>query len=274
MSSRYDTRTTVFSPEGRLYQVEYAMTGIGKASTAMGVITKDGIVFATERKRRNPMLDLDSLKSDKKLPDISADKLFKIDDHIGVAVAGLTADAHLLVDYMRRSAQSYQFQYDEPMPAEELCQNVCDVKQSYTQYGGVRPFGVSFLVAAFDKHHGYQLYETDPSGNYYAWNAQAIGANHEGAQGILKNNWKPDMTTREGILLCLKVLGKTLDSTALSMDRLDLAFLSRGNAKQGGGSIFHIYTAEEASPFLKEAEELRKKEEEEAESTRRSNRDE
>ena len=266
MSSRYDTRTTTFSPEGRLYQVEYAINGIAKAAAAIGVVTKDGVVFATERRQRHPLLDAEAPA----LRDISGEKVYKVDNHIAVAVAGLTADANLLVDYARRHAQSYLFQYEEPMPAEDLCQLMCDVKQSYTQYGGVRPFGVSCLVGAWDKFHGFQLYQTDPSGNYWSWKAQAIGQNDGAAQGMLKQDWKEGMTLKEGALLCLKVLGKTLDAH-LSPDRLEVASLTRA---AGATPRFHILTEGEVKPLIEEAEKLRKAEEDAAEAKRKGARDE
>lgn len=99
-------------------------------------------------------------------PTKGSEKVYKVDDHVFAAVAGLTSDANILINYARLAAQRYKFQYEEDQPVEQLVQLLCDYKHSYTQYGGLRPFGVSFLYAGWDRHHGYQLYQSDPSGNY------------------------------------------------------------------------------------------------------------
>ena len=153
--------------------------------------------------------------------------MYKIDAHCACAVAGITADANILISQARLAAQRYQFRYQEPIPAEQLVQQVCDIKQSYTQFGGLRPFGVSFLFAAWDRHYGYQLYHSDPSGNYSGWKATAIGSNHTQAQSLLKSDYKPDASLEDTLVLSLRVLGKTMDSTSLSPERLDICTLVR-----------------------------------------------
>jgi 20S proteasome subunit alpha 3 len=102
--------------------------------------------------------------------------MYKLDEHLACAVAGITSDANILINTARISAQRYTFTYGEPMPVEQLVQSLCDTKQGYTQFGGLRPFGVSFLFAGWDTVHGFQLYQSDPSGNYGGWKATAIGA--------------------------------------------------------------------------------------------------
>ena len=106
----------------------------------------------------------------------TAEKMYKLDEHLACAVAGITSDANILINSARIAAQRYTFTYGEPMPVEQLVQSLCDTKQGYTQFGGLRPFGVSFLFAGWDSVHGYQLYQSDPSGNYGGWKATAIGA--------------------------------------------------------------------------------------------------
>jgi 20S proteasome subunit alpha 3 len=209
MARRYDGRTTTFSPEGRLYQVEYAMEAISHAGTSLGILAKDGIVLAAEKKIISKLLD-----SDKK-----AEKMYKLDGHIACSVAGITADANILIQFARLSAQRYAYTYQEPIPVENLVKIVCDTKQGYTQFGGQRPFGVSFLYAGWDPYFGFQLYHSDPSGNYGGWKATAIGANNQGAQSILKQDWKEDLTVREAALLAIKVMSKTMDSTSLSPEK-------------------------------------------------------
>lgn len=260
--SRYDSRTTTFSPEGRLYQVEYAMEGILKAPLALGVVTKEGVVFATERRPKSGLVAAERPE----IKDINGEKVYKIDEHIGFAVAGLTADANVLIDHSRLRAQQHLYTYNEPIPAEDLCQIICDVKQGYTQFGSVRPFGVAFLVGAWDRWHGFQLYHTDPSGNYSAWKAYAIGNNEPGAQGLLKQDWKEDMSLEDGLLLALKVMSKTLDATALTPEVVEVSVLSR---KPKSSPKFHILTSEELEPKINAADALRKKEDDEREQKRK-----
>ncbi|KAI3938908.1 hypothetical protein MKW92_012531 [Papaver armeniacum] len=218
MSRRYDSRTTIFSPEGRLYQVEYAMEAIGNAGSAIGVLSKDGVVLIGEKKVTSKLLQTSK----------TTEKMNKIDDHVACAVAGIMSDANILINTSRVAAQRYTFSYQEPMPVEQLVQSLCDTKQGYTQFGGLRPFGVSFLFAGWDKNYGFQLYASDPSGNYSGWKAAAIGANNQAAQSMLKQDYKDEITREEAVELALKVLSKTMDSSSLTSEKLELAevFLS------------------------------------------------
>lgn len=154
------------------------------------------------------------------------EKMYKIDEHICMAVAGITADANILVNYSRLSAQRHQLAYSEPVPVEQLIQTVCDLKQGYTQYGGLRPFGVSFLWAGFDEHYGFQLYQSDPSGNYGGWKATSIGANSQSAQSMLKQEYKEGCDMNEALLLAIKVLAKNMDSSSLSAEKLEITTLT------------------------------------------------
>jgi 20S proteasome subunit alpha 3 len=245
----YDSRTNTFSPEGRLYQVEYAVESVGKAPTALGLITTDGVIFATERRN------------------YSGEKVYRIDSHLAVVVAGMTADANHLIDFARSVAQRHVYTFQEPLPAEDLCQRLCDEKQSVTMSGGLRPYGIAFLVAAWDSTHGFQLYQTDPSGNYHAWKAFAIGQNDGTAQQMLKNDWKETITAREGILLALKVLSKTMDTLSMQPERLEVAILGK---QRGQPPSFTILADNELKPYIAEAESQRKKEEEEKEAQRKA----
>lgn len=260
--SRYDGRTTTFSPEGRLYQVEYAMEGILKAPLAMALVTKEGVVFTTERRAKGPLV----AKEEPEIKDINGEKVYKIDEHIGFAVAGLTADANVLIDHSRLRAQQHLYTYGEPIPAEDLCQLISDVKQGYTQYGSVRPFGVAFLLGAWDRWHGFQLYHTDPSGNYSAWKAYAIGNNEPAAQGLLKQDWNENLSLEDGILLALKVMSKTLDAVSITPELVEVATLSR---QPRSSPKFHILTPDELKPRIEAADQLRKKEDDEREARRR-----
>merc|ERR1712137_951720 len=158
------------------------------------------------------------------------------DDNIACAVAGITADANILINYARLCAQRYTYQYQEPQPVEQLVQGICDLKQGYTQYGGLRPFGVSFLYAGWDKHFGFQLYHSDPSGN------------NTSAQSILKQEYKDNLDTKQVLALAVKVLRKTMDSTSLTAENLEFATLTLVDGKPS----FHSLTADEITNLLQE----------------------
>jgi len=240
MARRYDSRTTIFSPEGRLYQVEYAMEAITHAGAAVGILATDGIVLAAEKKVTSKLLE----------PGTKSEKMFRIDRHLASAVAGITADANILINYARLSAQRYTFQYQEPIPTEQLIQTLCDMKQGYTQYGGLRPFGVAFLLAGWDEHFGFQLYHSDPSGNYGGWKATAIGANNQQAQSILKQDYNDTLTIPDALKLAVKILSKTMDSTTLSSEKLEFSTLSLKN----GEPHFHFFGAKEVDQLIQDCD--------------------
>lgn len=144
------------------------------------------------------------------------------------AVAGITADANILINQARLHAQRFRYNYQEPQPVEPLVQRLCDEKQAYTQYGGLRPFGVSLLYAGWDKVHGFQLYQSDPSGNYNGWKATCIGGNTQAAVSLLKQEYKEEsIPLTEALQLAIKVLHKTADSTTLTPDKFDIATVTR-----------------------------------------------
>ncbi|KAJ4754401.1 Proteasome subunit alpha type [Rhynchospora pubera] len=240
MSRRYDSRTTIFSPEGRLYQVEYAMEAIGNAGSAIGILATDGVVLVGEKKVTSKLLQTSK----------STEKMYKIDDHVSCAVAGIMSDANILINTARLQAQRYAYAYQEPIPVEQLVQSLCDTKQGYTQFGGLRPFGVSFLFAGWDRSYGFQLYISDPSGNYGGWKAAAIGANNQAAQSMLKQDYKEDITREEAVKLALKVLSKTMDSTSLTADKLELAEICLAPS---GEVKYQVCTPEALSTHLVQA---------------------
>lgn len=247
MASRYDGRTTIFSPEGRLYQVEYAMEAISHAGTCLGIKGTDGIVLAAEKKNVAKLLETASM----------AEKIYKLDEHIACSVAGITADANILIASLRQWAQQHRLAYQEDMPVEQLVTRLCDTKQGYTQYGGLRPFGVSMLYMGYDKHHGFQLYQSDPSGNYGGWFATCIGQNNSAAQSILKQEYKEEGTLADSLLLAVKVFTKTLDSTTLTSDKLEFSTLTLVDGKPK----FTVLRAEEVSDLLAEGKRIKDEEE-------------
>lgn len=131
----------------------------------------------------------------------------------------MTADANILVNYARQAAQRYLLTYNEDIPCEQLVRRVCDLKQGYTQHGGLRPFGVSFIYAGWDPRREFQLYLSNPSGNYGGWKATSAGANNASAQSLLKQDYQEDCTLKEACGMAVKVLSKTMDSTKLSSEK-------------------------------------------------------
>jgi len=242
MSRRYDGRTTTFSPEGRLFQVEYAMEAINNAGSTVGILAKDGIVIAAERKTVSKLL----------APSKTSEKVLKLDDHIYCAIAGLTADANILVNYARLNAQRYELAYQEKEPVEQLVQSVTNYKQAYTQFGGQRPFGVSLLYAGYDHHHGFQLYQSDPSGNYGGWKATAVGANNRAAKTLLKTEYKEgEIDVATALKLAVKIMGKTMDTATPSAEKVEFTTLKLSDDK--ATLLHHLMTEEETKALLQEA---------------------
>eukprot|EP00760_Papus_ankaliazontas_P028022 PhM_4_TR3484/c1_g1_i1/m.14761/K02728/PSMA4; 20S proteasome subunit alpha 3 len=256
--SRYDSRTTMFSPEGRVYQVEYAMEAILNAGAALGILTKSGIVLAAEKRVPSPLLDVEKAHD----TTISGDKIFKVDTHLAAVVAGMTSDANILIHHARTTAQRHLYTFHEGMPVESMALNVADIKQWYTQSGGQRPFGVAFLLAGWDAYHGYQLYHTDPSGNYSSWKAHAIGNNSGTAQSLLKSDWSEDLTLHQGIMLALKIMGRTLDISSLTSEKIELGLLTETPTTDGSLATprFRVVGDKELAVYLDEAAKEREKE--------------
>ncbi|CCE78080.1 Piso0_000693 [Millerozyma farinosa CBS 7064] len=250
MSRRYDSRTTIFSPEGRLYQVEYAQEAISQAGTAIGILSTEGVVLACEKKVTSKLLDDDG----------SAEKIYEINDNMMCAVAGMNADASILVNSARLYAQQYLKTYNEEMPCEMLIRRVCNLKQGYTQHGGLRPYGVSFLYAGYDERYQFQLFTSNPSGNYSGWRATSIGANNAASQTMLKKDYKDDMSLKEACELAVKVLSKTIDSSNLKGEKLEFATLSLSQDKKK--IIRKIWKASDVDLLIKDTGVLDKIDEE------------
>ena len=195
----YDRGSTVFSPDGRLFQVEYAREAVKKGSTTIGLKYKDGVALIVDRR-----------SSSKLLEPRSTEKIHEIDDYIGCATSGLVADARILVDEARKNAQVHRVNYGENIGVEMLVKKVCDYKQNFTQYGGVRPFGTALLVAGTDDL-GAHLFETDPSGALVAYKATGIGSGRPAVMEMFEKEYKDDMTFDEAMALGLKALETAIE---------------------------------------------------------------
>jgi len=200
MPGAYDRAITVFSPDGRLFQVEYALETVYRGSTIIGIACPEGVVIGSEEKIESRLQD----------PSFSQ-KIYEVDEHLGAAVVGLSSDARILVDDARIYAQSNRLMYDEPIDVEIVTKRIGDVKQIYTQHAGVRPFGVSIIFGGFDKN-GSQLFTTDPSGSYRAYKAVTIGIGRETAENLLKEEYRDNLTLEEAIKLAIKCLVRSLQA--------------------------------------------------------------
>lgn len=150
------------------------------------------------------------------------------------------------MDQARLRAGRYLYQFQEPIPVEQLVEHVCNYKQSYTQYGGLRPFGVAFLFAGYDDDHGFQLYQSDPSGNYSGWKATVIGANNQAGKSLLKNEYTLS-NVETALKLAVKVLNKTMDGTAAAAEKMELFQMTLDDK---GKCVHHILTKEEAQAVV------------------------
>ncbi|MEA1994477.1 MAG: archaeal proteasome endopeptidase complex subunit alpha [Euryarchaeota archaeon] len=209
----YDRAITVFSPDGSLYQVSYASEAVKKGATALGILHEEGIVLAVDKRIPSKLVEPDSFE-----------KIFKIDQHIGAATSGIISDARVLIDRARLEAQINKLSYAEPISTSTLAKKIGDLKQQYTQYGGLRPFGVSLLIAGIDKEP--ELFVTEPSGAYLAWKATVIGEGKDTAMNVFEEKYRDDLTTEEATMLALKALKTTIEGE-MDKSTIEMALLSK-----------------------------------------------
>jgi proteasome alpha subunit len=195
----YDRAITVFSPDGRLFQVEYAREAVKRGTTTVGLKFKDGVALIIDKRVTSRLIEPTSIE-----------KIFQVDEHIGCATSGLVADARVLVDYARITSQINRVTYSERVSVEQLVKKICDYKQNYTQFGGVRPFGTALLVAGVDEF-GSHLFETDPSGALMAYKAGSIGAGRNVVIEIFEDKYKESMGMNDSIQLGLEALQKATE---------------------------------------------------------------
>ncbi len=214
----YDRAITMFSPDGRLLQVEYAKKTVKQGSTAIGIKCKDGVVLVTDKR-----------VVDKLMVPSSVDKIVQIDDHIVATASGILSDARVLMERAQVTAQQHRLTYDSKIDILTIVKDICNLKQICTQSGGLRPFGVSILVGGIDKN-GPSLFETDPTGIFFEYKATVIGEGESEVEDMLHNEYKDSITVDDAIKLALKAIMKALNKN-FSIDRIDAAFIKTDTKK-------------------------------------------
>jgi len=199
MPRAYDRAITIFSPEGRLYQVEYALELVKRGAPVVGVACSEGAVLAANETPESDLEDPDYFR-----------KIYQLDDHVASAIAGLSSDARVLIDQARVYCQSNKLLYDEPVDIEVLARRLGDLAQVYTQHAGVRPFGVSMIIAGYDAT-GSRVLTTDPSGAYRGFKATAVGRKNEEANRLLEEKYRDDVSLEEAVKLAIEAVNVASD---------------------------------------------------------------
>ena len=214
----YDRAITMFSPDGRLLQVEYAKKTVRQGSTAIGMVCKDGVLLVADKRIAEKLI----------IPE-SVEKIFKMDDHIGATASGILSDARVLIERGQIKAQQHSVTYDTPVDTITIVKEICALQQICTQSAGLRPFGVSILVAGIDSD-GPKLFETDPTGIYFQYRATAIGEGEPEVEEILNKEYNPEMSIEEGLKLALNALIQVLGKEFQTL-RIDAAYIKTEEKK-------------------------------------------
>ena len=208
----YDRASTMFSPDGRLLQVEYAKEAVKQGSTAIGIVCKDGVVLIADKR-----------VVDKLVVAGSVEKIFQVDHHIAGTAVGYVMDGRVLIERAQLLSQQHKITYGVPIETIGLVKEICDIKQNYTQYGGARPFGVSLLFVGQDEDKA-ALFVTEPTGIFFEYKATAVGESSELAKEILRKEYNENLTTEDGVKLAVKALRKVLGKE-FDLKRIDGAII-------------------------------------------------
>jgi len=199
-SERYSFSLTTFSPSGKLVQIEYALNAVNAGQPTVGIKAKDGVVVATEKKHKSALQD-----------EATYFKVEQITGHIGMVYSGMGPDYRVLVTEARKAASIYASKYGEEIPTEQLVIQLATVMQSYTQMGGVRPFGCSLLVIGVDALAGPMLYQCDPSGCYFPWKATALGKNYHNARSFLERRYNEELELDDAVHTAILTLKESFE---------------------------------------------------------------
>ncbi len=227
----YDRAITVFSPDGRLYQVEYAREAVKRGTTAVGIKCREGVVLIVDKRISSRLLEASSIE-----------KIFKIDEHIGVASSGLVGDARSLVDRARIECQINRVTYDEQIDVEALAKKLGDHMQTYTQFGGARPYGTALLIAGISDGEG-RLFETDPSGTLLEYKATGIGIGRNAVMKVFEEEYDFDSTTHDSIMLGIKALHDATEGK-FDVNMVEIGIIEMDNP------VFRKMTKEEVATFV------------------------
>ncbi len=194
----YDRSATMFSPDGHILQVEYAEKTVRLGAASIGFSCADGVVILSDK----------GIKDELIVPG-SAEKIHEIDEHIIASAAGILSDARLLINHIRVTAQQHRVTYDSPIDVESIVREIADIKQQYTQHPGVRPFGVSFIIAGISGNEP-KLYTTEITGSYFEYTSTAIGKDDDKIKDMLRKEFKKEMSVDDAVKLGLKIFKKIL----------------------------------------------------------------
>lgn len=209
----YDRSITMFAPDGRLLQVEYAKKTVKQGSTALAIACKDGVVFVSDKRVTSKLIVPEAIE-----------KMFKIDDHIGATAAGIISDARVLVDRSQLRAQQHYVTFESKIDVLSIVKEICDLKQICTQSGGLRPFGVSLLVGGVEEDGSVKLFLTEPYGLYFQYRATVIGEGEAEVEAVLQKRYRSSMTVDEGIKLGVQAMKEFLKQD-FNVERVDVAFI-------------------------------------------------
>jgi len=211
----YDRSITMFSPDGRLLQVEYAKKTVRQGSTAIGIACKESVVLVADKRITSKLLVPEAIE-----------KMFRIDDHIAATAAGIISDARVLVDRVQLKAQQHYVTYDSKIDLLSVVKEICDLKQVCTQSAGLRPFGVSMLVGGVEEDGSVKLFLTEPYGLYFQYKATVIGEGEAEVEPSLKKNYRANMSTEEGIKLGLSLMKEFLKDE-FNFERLEVVYVDK-----------------------------------------------
>ena len=234
----YDRTATMFSPEGHLLQVEYAEKTVRLGSSSVGMVCSDGVFIIADKRIEDKLI----IKK-------SANKIYEIDSHIITSVAGIVADARVLIEKAQVLAQQNRMTYDSPIEPELIIKEISNIKQQFTQYGGARPFGVALMVAGLNGDKP-ELYTSDITGNYLSYHTQAIGENDQKINEKLRERYKENLTIKQGVKLVLDIF-KEIQEKHFNFDKFELVYIPKDKGKLErleGNSINEIFTHSSKEP--------------------------
>lgn len=215
----YDRAATMFSPDGRLLQVEYAEKTVRLGSASIGMVCTDGIIIVADKRLQDPLL----------VPEASM-KIYEIDSHIIAASAGILSDARVLVERAQLIAQQYRITYDSEIDVESIIKEIANAKQAFTQYGGARPYGVEIMVAGINPDNGGKVFTSDVTGNYLGYKATAIGENDDKIKEELRKEYKSNITIEQGMKISLNIFKKIL-AKDFDILRFEISYIKSDDIK-------------------------------------------